>query len=451
MFDRRQFLAAGLSGTTLAAALPGTATAQVWTADGAYGKPAPTYPFSPQVYAARRAALARELDGGVAVLYGATRIDPTETVLMTEGARPIQDMDFAYLTGLHDEPGAAIVLAPAERVRKEELYLPDRSERYERWEGERVSVSRALRERTGFNRILRGSAPDVLLTELAQAHKKLVFLGPLASPNAPVPPALALYQRIAQRVPGTTIVSRPDLIERMRTIKEPRELELMQKAIDATAAGHLAAMRSARPGMSERELVHIIENAFRAAGADHLAFPSITAAGRAGATLHYTGRDGTIGDGDLVLNDIGASYRTYAADITRTFPVSGTFSPAQRAAYEAVLDAQVAAARAMRPGAYFHEVQVVAENSLEAAGYRDDFWHGLGHFVGLDVHDVGDYRAPLPENAVLTIEPGVYRPQENFGIRIEDEFLVTGSGSRRMSEAIPYRPDDVEAAVRSGR
>ena len=452
MLDRRLFLtsATATAATTVAGLSASSAAAQVFTQDGAYGTPGPTFPFPPQVYAARRRKLAEMLDGGVAVVFAATKIDATSQVTMAGNG--LQDQDFAWLTGIQDEANAAIILSPSERHDKESLHLASRNLDTERWEGERLSVGAALRERTGFDKISGINSVPYQATMLAAEHKRLVTLSPITPPGAPTPKDLELFRNIAARgIPGVQVVNRPDILPAMRAAKEPREIELIEKAVAATAAGHLAAMRAARPGMNERELMNIIENAFREAGAERLAFPSIVGAGRSGATVHYMGRDNVIRDGDLVLNDIGSAYRTYASDITRTFPVSGTFSPAQRAAYEAVLDAQMAAAKELKPGTYYQDLNQIAIARLEARGYRDDFWHGLGHFVGLDVHDVGDYRRPLPENAVVTIEPGVYRPQDNFGIRIEDMFRTVPGGNIRMSEAIPYRPDDVEAAVRSGR
>jgi Xaa-Pro aminopeptidase len=221
----------------------------------------------------------------------------------------------------------------------------------------------------------------------------------------------------------------------------------MRKAIAATGRGMLAAMRAARPGMKEFELKAIIENEFRAAGARGLAFPSIVGVARNSAVLHYMGGDNEIRSGDLILADIGAEYDHYAADITRTFPVDGRFTPEQRGVYDTVLAAQAAAAAKLRAGAVYEDLVRAATDVIEAAGHRDDFWHGLGHFVGLDVHDVGDYAQPLPAGAVLTIEPGIYLPARDFGVRIEDEYLVTASGNEHLSRAIPRTAAEIEAAM----
>jgi Xaa-Pro aminopeptidase len=199
--------------------------------------------------------------------------------------------------------------------------------------------------------------------------------------------------------------------------------------------------------MKEFELKTIIENEFRAAGARGLAFPSIVGVARNSAVLHYSSGDNEIRAGDMILADIGAEYEHYAADITRTFPVDGRFNPEQRRIYETVLAAQDAAARQLRAGSAYEDLQRAATNVIEAAGHRDDFWHGLGHFVGLDVHDVGDYAQPLPAGAVLTIEPGIYLPHREFGVRIEDEYLVTAGGSEHMSRAVPRTVAEIEAVM----
>ena len=149
----------------------------------------------------------------------------------------------------------------------------------------------------------------------------------------------------------------------------------------------------------------------------------------------------------MILCDIGAEVDYYAADITRTFPVDGRFNPEQRRVYETVLAAQDAAAARLRPGAIYEDLQLAANAVMRGAGHMDDFWHGLGHFVGLEVHDVGNLAAPLPVGAVVTIEPGIYLPQRGFGVRIEDDYLVTPTGYEQMSRAVPRTIAEVEAVL----
>jgi Xaa-Pro aminopeptidase len=437
MLNRRTFIAAAASGLVAGRGLAQSPSPR------RYGYPAGTKPFGPEVYRERRRRLMERMKGGVAIVYGARTIDGSSSVAGVGR----QHSDFVYLTGLMDEPGAVLLLAPGERTYREILFVAPRDPEMERYEGFRLPISEELRARTGFERVLRTNWLGTTLAQIAARARQLHYLGPLAAPDAPIPAELDLYGRVAARVPGSSIVNNHNLVRSMRAAKEPRELELMRRAIAATARGVLAGMRAVRPGMREYELRNIVENEFRAAGARGLAFPSIVAAARNTAVLHYTGGDNVIQAGDLILMDVGAEVEFYAADITRTIPVDGRFSAEQRRVYETVLAAQDRAASLLRPGAIYEDLQRAADDVIRQAGHRDDFWHGLGHFVGLDVHDVGDYAAPLPVGAVVTIEPGIYLPHRDFGVRIEDEFLVTAAGNEHLSRAIPRTVAEVEAAM----
>jgi Xaa-Pro aminopeptidase len=380
-----------------------------------------------------------QIRGGVAVIYSATSFEG-------EG----QDPDFLYLTGIVDEIGAALVLAPVERTHKEVLYLANRDPESERYEGERLPLSAAIEQRTGIARSRRTSHLGSQITGIAARAPHLHYVGPLTSLSAPVPRVLEFYRNITARVPGASIENSAGMIAWMREAKEPREIDLMRRAAAATEAGHRAAMRQARVGMHEYDVKDIIENAFRAEGARGLAFPSIVGAGRNSAVLHYPLDTNTIQQGDMVLCDLGARYDYYCADITRTFPISGRFSDEQRQIYELVLRAQEAAMRVLRAGAYYEDLQREADRVFREAGMIDAFWHGLGHFVGLEVHDAGDYSRPLPVGAVVTIEPGLYLPDRGFGVRIEDEYLVTRSGYEHLSRTVPRTVDEVEAWMAGG-
>lgn len=440
--QRRTFV-----GAALASALAGPrALAQVGAPAG-YGTPAGTVPFAPEVYRERRARVMAAMKSGVAVLYGATEIAPGAPL---EPATQ-QDDDFAWLTGIVDEPGAVLVLAPGERSYREFLLLPSRDPERERWEIERLPVGMELDRRTGFARVQRVSALGGLVTRLAQRHKELRFLGPVAGPAAPVPPVLELYGKISQRVPGTRIVDDSVLLPSLRIVKEPRELAVMRKAVDATRSGHLAALRAVRPGMTERALKDVLEAGFRAGGGTGLSYDSIVAAGRNAASLHYTGGGATIAAGSLVLIDAAASVDGYACDVTRTFPADGRFTAAQRALYEVVLAAQEAAAAKLKAGAYLEDINDTAREVIRRAGHLDDFYHSIGHLIGLDVHDAGDTARPLPAGSVVTIEPGIYVQRENYGIRIEDQYLVTATGAERMTTGIPRTADEIERFMAQGR
>lgn len=439
MFDRRGFMAGaggallGLSG----APAPGQTLRPGATGPGS---PAGTSPFPPEIFSARRQRLMQMMEGGVAIVFSAASLSVDDP----GGGR--QDRDFAYLTGIHDEAGAALLLAPGERTYKEFLFLASRDPDTERWEGERLMLGQSVRERTGFERLYRSGRIGSKLVELASRAPRLHYLGPIAPPGAPIPQALALYQEVTARLPGSSIVDSSGLLRRMRWVKEPGELALIRRAVAATERGLRAGMAAVRPGMREFELKRIIESEFAAAGATGLAFPSIVGAGRNGAIAHYPGSDGVIAAGDLVVADVGAEVGHYAADITRTFPASGRFSPEQRSVYETVLRAQETAMARLRAGAVSEDLAAAATAVIRAANHGDDFFHGLGHSFGLDVHDPEDLTQPFPAGAVVTIEPGIYLPGR-FGVRIEDDFLITARGYEHLSSGLPRTIDAVEAAV----
>jgi Xaa-Pro aminopeptidase len=441
--DRRGLLT-GVS-ATMAAGLAFHAGAQVLPPAG-YATPAGTSPFSPDVYRARRAKLMEQLKTGVAVIYGANAVDSSAPV-----SSPFyQNGDFAWLTGIADEPGAILVLAPTERTVKEWLLLPSRDTESERWNQERVPLGALIEQRTGFQRVMRTSALGGLVTTLASRSKELRFLGPIASANAPVSPALELYGKVAQRVPGCAVRDDSGVLPRLRCVKEPRELEMMRKAMDATRAGHLAAMQQARPGMPESELRFIVESAFRRAGGTGLAYDSIVGSGRNAASLHYATATGMVHGGELILIDAGASVGGYACDVTRTFPANGKFTPEQKVLYDLVLEAQAAAVSRLKAGAYLEDLSEAAKAVFRKAGRIDEFTHGLGHYVGLDVHDPGDTSQPIPAGSVITMEPGLYLQSANYGIRIEDLYLVTETGAERLSTGVPRTTQEIESFMARG-
>jgi Xaa-Pro aminopeptidase len=439
--ERRQFLAGAAAMSLLPAA---DAAAQILPGPG-FGTPLGTRPFAPEVYRARRARLMAELKTGLAVIHGATAFGAPDNTI----AAPFtQNGDFAWLTGISDEPGAVLVLAPGEAVVKEFLFLPSRDVETERWEVERLPLGSLIEQRTGVQRVQRTARLGGVVTQLATRAKELHFLGPVVSADAPVPAALELYSKVMARVPGTSIRDQSGLLTQMRSVKEPRELEWLNKAMVATRAGHLAAMKAVKPGMTERQLRLVLEEGFANAGGTGLAYNSIVAAGRNAASLHYVVETGPIRDGDLVLIDAAAAVDGYACDVTRTFPANGRFTATQRADYELVLAAQAAAEATLKAGVSYDVFEDAAKQVFRRAGRIDDFIHGLGHYVGLDVHDPFDRSKPIPAGAVITIEPGLYTQSANQGIRIEDQYLVTATGSERMSAGIPRSIAEIEAAMR---
>jgi Xaa-Pro aminopeptidase len=245
----------------------------------------------------------------------------------------------------------------------------------------------------------------------------------------------------------------------MRAVKSRGEIGLLQRAVDATIAAHRAAWRSLKPGLFEYQVMGVMLGAMIDRGCLRPAYPPIIGAGLNSTILHYTDVSGKVQAGDLILMDVGGEYAQYAADITRTVPVNGRFDDHQRVLYEIVLAAQQAAIAAVKPGSSLTGsghggLAAVARDVLDRLGRErlgeplgKYFTHGIGHHVGLEVHDPADAQTPLEAGMVITIEPGVYIPEEKIGIRIEDMIEVTDGGARVMSAALPREPAGIEALL----
>lgn len=392
------------------------------------------------VYRERRERVMRELEGCVAVL-GARG----EAGGVTEDYR--QDGDFLWLTGLN-ESDAWVLLAPRAKYDRASLFLRPRDPERERWTGPRDPISPALRERYGVDRVLRGR-PDRAAVGAGLGAECVAVIGPVGDLKDERTDAV-LARQLASAL-GLRLVYKRDLIARLRAAHEPQEIALMEQAVEITRTGHEAAARATVAGVSERDVQTKIEYAFFSNGATGLSYNSIVGSGPNGAVLHWDHNDRRLLAGDLVVVDAAADYGRYASDITRTYPVSGHFTEEQARAYRAVYQAQEEVFAAIKPGVAMADLQKAAEASLKRSGYLEAFIHGFGHFVGLDVHDAGRYDLPLPVGAIFTVEPGVYLPDRGFGVRIEDEVLVTETGYRLLSSRIPRKLEDVEAWVAAAR
>ena len=385
------------------------------------------------VYAARRAALMKAMGDGVAVVYSEGEDD-------SAGYR--QSSDFFYLTGV-EEKGAVLVLAPKERTYREFLYLPSRDPEAERVTGMRDPIDTALRKKYGFEKIYRSGG---LLGGLLDMASRSPTLWQVTRPSASTEPKdLELYGKVQKRVPGVAVKTLGWTLATMRARHDEAELAIMQRSIRVTEEGFLAAWRAVRPGASEGEVRAEAERAWRTRGSRRAAYDTIVGSGPNAAILHYARSERVMQDGELVLMDMGAEYAHYATDITRTVPVNGRFSAEQRKMYDLVLRAQQAAFALVKPGVTYEDLDQAARKVIDDAGYGDYFIHGLGHFVGLDVHDAGAYLKPLEAGMVVTLEPGIYIPAKAMGIRIEDEVLVTPGGARYLSTGLPRTADEIES------
>jgi Xaa-Pro aminopeptidase len=403
-------------------------------------------------YRARREALAQKANGGVVLLFA-----PTES----EGPNAIygfrQEDNFYYLTGLPD-PGGAVLIAPAAegRAYTEVLFLPAQNATQEKWTGPKLNPATPdAKQRTGFDRV---AQLDSLRDELVRvlSGPRPAVLTELGKDSASAGP-MEWLRRVNAFPNGVSFKEVNPLLASLRIKKDAGEMALIRKAVDASVAAHFASWKAIKPAVTEREISSLMQYEFGRRGCERPAYAPIVGSGFYSTVLHYSLNSGTMKDGDVALMDVAGEYSMYASDITRTVPVNGKFTARQREIYDIVLGAQKAAEDAFRSG---KSTLGRGDNSLHkaAADYINShgkdkkgeplgkyFIHGLSHFVGLNVHDVGDGSLPLQPGAVFTIEPGIYIPEENIGVRIEDDYWVDDQGKLvKLSGALPGSADDIE-------
>jgi Xaa-Pro aminopeptidase len=417
------------------------------------------------VYRARRVALAQKLHGGVAVLFAAQ-----EPLLDFMPYR--QDEDFYYLTGWN-EPGAALLIAADEpqaanpRTYTEILFLPTRDPRMEKYTGAKMDAATPGAALTaGVDAVRQMTELPAVLNRLIDADRRLgrnVWAQPQAEQ------AKALVEFVAATFGTNALPSARDvtsLTAQLRVVKDGGEIALLRKASDASIQGQWAMMKAVRPGVTERTVAGKMTAAWFEAGCERASYAPIVGSGINSTTLHYAENSRTMEDGDMVVVDAACEYSMYAADITRTVPANGHFTARQREIYSIVLGSQQAAIDAFVAGkSKINDRDRRDPDSLDTAAYNyinthgksldgkplGQYWiHGLGHMVGINVHDPADYPAVLKPGMVFTIEPGVYIPEEKIGVRIECTFLVGEDGKLiDLTAALPHTAEDVEAAMRA--
>jgi len=391
--------------------------------------------ITPQEYQHRRAELRKSLDG-VMVLFGADEPDDLHTAFF-------QESNFLYLSGWR-EPGAAMLLTQQTEI----LFLPIRDPRMELYTGRKLDPSDPdAPKHAGFDRVMPRSALESAFLKVLETSPRVYTLaGDVSGQKLK---SLAVLHEGADAEPA---------IARLRMVKSPAEIELIAKATDATVAAHLAGWKKTRPGVWEYEIAADMTNAYFERGCERNAYAPIVGSGPNSVILHYAANHRRLDAGETVVADVGAECSDYATDVTRTVPAGGKFTPRQREIYEIVLGAQKAAIAAIRPGMILraegpslHQIAYDYINShghdLHGQPLGKYFVHGLGHYVGLDVHDPGDPAAPLKAGTVITIEPGIYIPEENIGIRIEDIVVVTAEGCKVLSAGLPREIADIEKLV----
>jgi Xaa-Pro aminopeptidase len=414
---------------------------------------------APEVYRARRKRLQGQLDErAVALVIGATDARGYGDVGTFR-----QDPLFFYLTGV-ELPGAVLLL----EKEHETLLLPARKPNIEAWTGPKFGPGEDTAQELGFEAVLdrdhsevvvdaRRRAVPALTDRVANAVREGATLWvPLPGDTSGEPtPEQRLVQNLRDRLASFTVRDLLPVLAEMRLRKEPGEVELMRRAVMATVAAMGAAATRVRPGSREGEVDGAAFAALRACGADGWAFPPIVGSGQAGCVLHYDANRGLLVDGELVVVDIGARWGYYCGDLTRTFPVNGRFTARQRRLYDAVFAAYEAATATLAPGSTIAAARKAAFAVLEKSGLQGEggrtlgqfFIHGIGHFLGLEAHDVGGEDPTLAPGMVLTIEPGVYLPGEGIGIRIEDNYLITEGGAENLSASLPCDAQAIERLI----
>ena len=425
------------------------------------------------VYRARRVALAARLHGGVAVLFAAQEAQLDLTPYR-------QDEDFYYLTGWN-APGAALLIvgdvgqarttgaqtagAPAAREYKEILFLPTRDLRMEKYTGAKLdAASPGVAEAAGVDAVQPMTELVGVLNRLIDGDRRLAR-NIWAQPEAPQAKALVGFTRATLGMDASDSARDVTaLTAELRVVKDEGEIALLKKAADASIVAQRAMMRAVKPGVTERALAGKMTAAWMENGCERASYAPIVGSGINSTVLHYSEDARTLEDGDILLVDAACEYSMYASDITRTVPVNGHFTARQREIYNIVLGAQRAAIDAFVAGkSKINDRDRRDPDSLDNAAYNyinthgkslkgeplGQYWlHGLGHMVGIDVHDPADYPAVLKPGMVFTIEPGVYIPEEKIGVRIECDFLVGADGKLiDLDAALPHTAEDVEAAM----
>ena len=393
-----------------------------------------------------------------------------------------QDSDFFYLTGF-EEPDSLAVVKP-ESDKKYTLFVRPRDPEKEIWDGRRAGVEGAVSEFGAAESFPIAEFESKVAEFLDGAEVLYYRLGVDRNLDDTIIKEISRMRATNRKPvhPPQTIVDPGTIVHELRVFKSPEELDIMQTAADIAAEAHCEAMKAAKPGMQEYQIEALIEQIFRQRGAAGPAYTSIVGGGANATVLHYINNDGELRDGDLLLVDAGAEYKGYASDITRTFPINGRYTKPQREIYDLVLKAQMACVEMVRPGVTHeqlkqHSIEVLTEGMVELGllkgktdelikekKYEKFYMHGLGHMLGIDVHDVGRYyfgkeSRALEPGVVMTVEPGLYIapntddvPEKylGIGVRIEDDVLCTNNGPRVLTTKVPKHAEEIEELMNHG-
>lgn len=374
------------------------------------------------------------------------------------------NQNFFYLTGISESRGALLLAPRGVRVHtgrmypgpdyvrgrmvEQLLFLPPRDALASRWGEDSVATVEGVSAKSmGVDVVLSSGELETLLSSWLPASGPLYFArGTAPSLAGDDDPESLFVAKLRRRFIDLIVRDGGPMVHEMRRLKDGHEIDAIERAVSVTAEAIAHVMRSCRSGMREYEIEAEITRIYRSRAGQH-SFDPIVACGENALKLHYSENSGHIEDGRLMIVDTGAAIDRYKADITRTLPIGGRFDERQREVYEVALAAEQEAIASAGPGVLLGDLHAKAYKVIDDAGLGEYFVHGLGHYLGLEAHDVGDYHIPLQPGAVITVEPGIYIPQEGLGVRIEDDVLITDSGCRVLSERIPRTVKAVEKAM----
>ncbi len=425
------------------------------------------YPALPSTfYAAARQRFAEAMKPGALAVFCSNDIMPTSA----DGHMPFkQASDIFYLSGVDQEESILVIFPGAFHAHhREVLFVKETSESIAIWEGAKLTKAQAT-DLSGvktvywlgeFERVLRTLLPEAAAVYLnANEHTRAVVEVETRE--------MRFSKWFREHYPHYAIERSAPIMHRLRAVKHPDELVQLQRAVDITRSAFLRVLKFIKPGVKEYEVEAEFAHEFLRHGSRGFAYTPIIASGFSSCVLHYIDNDKVCHEGDMLLMDVGAEFGNYNADMTRCVPVNGRFTPRQKEVYNAVLRVMRGAASILRPGVLLHEYHKEVGSLMEKElvdlklitmddirnqdpawpAYKKYFMHGTSHFLGLDVHDVGDWTIPVQEGNVFTVEPGIYIREENLGIRIENNIVITRDGHTDMFASFPIEPEEIEALM----
>lgn len=427
-------------------------------------------PLSGAAYTGHRKRFSAQLSPGALAVFNSNDIMPTNA----DGTMPFrQNNDLLYLCGVDQEESTLVIFPDAHnRAHREILFLKETNEEIAIWEGAKLTKAEAT-ALSGIETVYWNSEFEKVLS-LLMAEASCVYLNSNEHTRAKVEVETrdARFGKwLRDKYPLHRYERSAPIMHRIRAVKSDEEIRQMQKACDITEKGFRRILKMVKPGVYEYEIQAEFAHEFLMNRSRGFAYEPIIASGFNACVLHYIANNKECKDGDVILMDVGAEYGNYAADMTRCVPVNGKFSERQREVYNAVVRVMRGAMKLLRPGVfladYHKQVGLLMETELLSLGllspeeiaaqnpawpaYKKYFMHGTSHFIGLDVHDVGLWNLPIEAGNVFTVEPGIYIPEENLGIRLENDILITDTGFVDLMEHIPLEADEIEALMAENR